>query len=593
MRPEPLRPHDPVRLGSYELVGRLGEGGMGTVYLAKTAAGTQVAVKVVRADLSPDDEFRRRFRSEVARARQVPPFCTAEVLDADPDADHPYLVVEYVDGPTLAQVVDDRGPLTAANLHSVAIGVATALTAIHGAGVIHRDLKPRNVLLAPGTPKVIDFGIARAVGSTATGNTAPEFMMGTVAYMAPERFGDAEVPLTAAADIFAWGGVVMYAGTGRTPFGGDSPPATAGRILTQEPDLSGLPDPLRELVAYALRKNPAERPSARELLDLLVAGPSRPAATAAALAGQPDLRAAASQAQSVTGVLTAPAPGTPAGLGQPVATGEPPVPEGPTVPVSAVPGLVEPDRPDGRRRRWFLPAAILVLILAVVAGTMMIVFGSPADPTAGPAGTTPATTSAPAPAPPAGPVLITDDLDKNRLWLAKTEPDGRSSCVFTGGELHVRIVARPLYKCRGPQDTLPEDLTIDVGVRLLTDGACAAVWYHFKLPHGGRLVRICQDNIFVGTHQSAEVTVTRTLPLDNPIAVGGPPTRIGLHVTGETVTVTRDGVSLGDAPLGNVEIMGNRVLLGVFLDRDTPDTGSAEVAFDHIEVRGPSAPGPR
>ncbi|MCO8271201.1 serine/threonine protein kinase [Actinoplanes sp. TRM 88003] len=574
MRPEPLRPHDPVRLGSYELLGRLGEGGMGTVFLARTAAGTQVAVKVVRADLSPDDEFRRRFRSEVARARQVPPFCTAEVLDADPDAEHPYLVVEYVDGPTLAEVVDDRGPLTAANLHSVAIGVATALTAIHGAGVIHRDLKPRNVLLAPGTPKVIDFGIARAVDGGATGNTAPEFMMGTVAYMAPERFGDAEVPLTAAADIFAWGGVVMYAGTGRTPFGGDSPLATAGRILTQEPDLSGLADPLRELVSYALSKDPVDRPSARELLDMLVAGPSRPAATAAALAGQPDLRVAASQAQSVTGLLTAPAV------------------EEPTVQVSAVPGLVEPD-PGTPRRRWFLPAAIALLVLAVIAGTMMIVFGPPAQHVAGP-GETPPASASPTVAPlPAGPALITDDLGEDRLWLAKTEPDGKSSCVFTGGELHVKIDGKPLYKCRGPQDTLPDDIDIDVSLRLLTEGGCAAVWYHFKLPHGGQLVRVCQDNIFVGMHQSADVSVTRTLPLDDPIQVGGPPVRIGLRVAGDVVTVSRDGVVLGDAPLGPAKITGNRVLLGVFLDRDTPDTGSAEVAFDRIEVRGPGTPGPR
>src|SRR3954454_20984925 len=243
---------------------------MGTVYLARTPAGVLVAVKMVRADLAPDDEFRRRFRSEVNRVREVPPFCTAEVLDADPDHEHPYLVVEYVDGPTLADVVQDRGPLTAANLHSVAIGVATALTAIHGAGVSHRDLKPRNVLLAPGTPKVIDFGIARAMEAT-SGHTSTDQMVGTVAYMAPERFGpDPGATLTPAADVFAWGGVVAYAGSGRTPFSADSPPATAARILTQPPDLSGLTGPLRELVGHALEKDPANPPSARELLALPV-----------------------------------------------------------------------------------------------------------------------------------------------------------------------------------------------------------------------------------------------------------------------------------------------------------------------------------
>ncbi|MBM2621397.1 serine/threonine protein kinase [Actinoplanes sp. LDG1-06] len=568
MRPEPLRPRDPVRLGSYELVGRLGEGGMGTVYLARTPAGQQVAVKVVRDDLAPDDEFRRRFRSEVARARQVPPFCTAEVIDADPDAEHPYLVVEYVEGPTLQQVVDEKGPLTAANLHSVAIGVATALTAIHGAGIIHRDLKPRNVLLAPGTPKVIDFGIARDIDGAHTANTSPEFMMGTVAYMAPERFGD-DVALTAAADVFAWGGVVAYAGTGRTPFGGDSPPATAGRILTQEPDLSGLSGPLRDLVARALHKNPAERPSARELLDLLVSSPSRPAASA--LEGQPDLRAAANQAQSVTGLMPGPAPAEP------------------TVALSAVPGMSEAvDDDHGRRRRWFLPASIAMLVLAVIAGTMMLVFDPRSEPVAGSGTPEPPVVSSSA-TPPPGPVLISDDLDKQRLWLAKTEPDGFSSCAFTEGELRVRIQSRSLYKCRGPQDTLPDDLSIDVGVRLLTDNACAAIWFHFKLPRGGHLVRVCQNNVFVGAHQGSDVTVSRTLPLDHPILAGGPATRIGLRVVGDTVTVTRNGVTLGDAPLGAAEISGSRVLLGIILDRDVPEAGAAEVAFDQIEVRGPSA----
>ena len=135
-----LRVDDPTALGPYTIVSRLGEGGMGSVFLAHDPSGNPVAVKMIRRDLAADGEFRRRFRGEVERARQVPPFCTAEVLDADPDHEMPYLVVEYVDGPSLATVLDERGPLTSANLHGLAIGMATALTAIHGAGVVHRDL---------------------------------------------------------------------------------------------------------------------------------------------------------------------------------------------------------------------------------------------------------------------------------------------------------------------------------------------------------------------------------------------------------------------------------------------------------------------
>ncbi len=272
-RVKPLRANDPSRLGSYRLVGRLGLGGMGVVYLATDRTGKYVAVKLVHASLAGGEEFRRRFGSEVNRARQVPPFCTAEVLDADLEHEPPYLVVEYVDGPSLAEVVEERGPLNAAYLHSVAIGVATALTAIHGAAVIHRDLKPSNVLLAPGSPKVIDFGIARAFVATSQ-HTSTDQMVGTIAYMAPERFGPE--PITPAADIFAWGVVVAYAGTGRTPFGGDSAPATAGRILTQPPDLAGLAEPLRGLVELALAKDPAARPHARQLLDLLLAAEPQP-----------------------------------------------------------------------------------------------------------------------------------------------------------------------------------------------------------------------------------------------------------------------------------------------------------------------------
>jgi serine/threonine protein kinase len=397
------------------VIQRLGEGGMGTVYLAKTPAGTLVAVKMVRADLAPDDEFRRRFRSEVNRVRQVPPFCTAEVLDADPDHEQPSLVVEYVDGPSLADVVQERGPLTASNLHSVAIGVATALTAIHGAGVIHRDLKPRNVLLAPGSPKVIDFGIARAMEAT-TGHTSTDQMVGTVAYMAPERFGpDSGAPLTSAADIFAWGGVVTFAGTGRTPFHADSPPATAGRILTQPPDLSGLTGQLRDLVAYALEKDPAHRPTARELLDMLVTGPQRPAATAAALAHQPGLRAAAREAQAATGYdskrqLTAVA--VPPELADFIE---------PTDATQVLPGVPKtgvPKDPDAvPRRRWSRPVVAALAVLAVLAAGALVVSSRFWGGTSG----EPLAPQAIGSVSPAGRLLIDDALDKPWFWDASKD----------------------------------------------------------------------------------------------------------------------------------------------------------------------------
>ncbi|MFC4063646.1 WD40 repeat domain-containing serine/threonine protein kinase [Actinoplanes subglobosus] len=264
----PLRAGDPDRLGQYALVGRLGAGGMGTVFVGTGPDGQKVAVKAIRPEWSADPAFLARFRSEVKRAREVPPFCTAAVLDADVEHDPPYLVVEFVDGPSLADVVRDRGPLNPSEVYGVAVGVATALLAIHGAGVVHRDLKPANVLLAVGLPKVIDFGIARGAELSAE-LTGPDQIMGTVGYVAPESL-DGSGKAGPAADVFAWGVLIGYAATGHTPFRGDSPMATIGRMLTQPPDLDGIPDSLRDLVATTLEKDPAGRPTARELLDSLL-----------------------------------------------------------------------------------------------------------------------------------------------------------------------------------------------------------------------------------------------------------------------------------------------------------------------------------
>ncbi|GLY02321.1 MULTISPECIES: protein kinase [Actinoplanes] len=254
------------------MVGRLGEGGMGVVYLARSRDGERVAVKLIHSHLASDAEFRGRFRGEVQRARQAPAFCTARFLGADLDHDPPYLVVEYVDGPSLAQVVARQGPLEHAALRSLAVGTATALTGIHSVGIIHRDLKPGNVLLALGGPKVIDFGIARPFEATSR-HTRTDMMVGTITYMAPELFSDDPASaVTAAADVFAWGCLVTYAATGRTPFRGESPQATVARILSRPPRVDGIAEFLREPVLHALAKDPADRPTAPELLAMMVNG---------------------------------------------------------------------------------------------------------------------------------------------------------------------------------------------------------------------------------------------------------------------------------------------------------------------------------
>ena len=255
----------PESVGPYRITGRLGAGGMGTVFLGRRGDGPPVAVKVLRAELARDPSFLRMFRHEVAAARRVVGFCTARLLDADVNGPTPYLVTEYVEGVRLDRAVAGSGRLSATDLEGLAVGMAAALTAIHGAGVVHRDLKPSNVLLSYFGPKVIDFGIARALDAT---TAASSRLMGTPSWMAPEQFAEGEV--TAAVDVFSWGSLVAYAGTGRRPFGQGNVVELAYRITHEPPDLEGLDGRLREVVEACMAKDPERRPAARAvLLDLL------------------------------------------------------------------------------------------------------------------------------------------------------------------------------------------------------------------------------------------------------------------------------------------------------------------------------------
>ncbi|MDA2805393.1 serine/threonine-protein kinase [Nocardiopsis suaedae] len=264
---KPLRTGDPRELGDYTVLGRLGRGGMGTVYLARTPEGRRVAVKLIHPDLTDDEDFRRRFAREVESARRVARFSTAGVLDARLEGEPLFIVSEYVPGPNLAEAVAAEGPMAGGTLDGLAMGVAAALTAIHGAGVIHRDLKPANVLLSSVGPKVIDFGIARAMEDDGAVTRSSQ-LMGTPAYLAPELIAGRDI--TPASDIFSWGCLVAFAGTGRAPFDAPSVPAVLNQITSMAPELGDLEPPLRDMVAAALSKEPTERPTAQQLLNRLV-----------------------------------------------------------------------------------------------------------------------------------------------------------------------------------------------------------------------------------------------------------------------------------------------------------------------------------
>ncbi|WUH99196.1 peptidylprolyl isomerase [Spirillospora sp. NBC_00431] len=268
--PRPLRPNDPREVGGFRLTARIGEGAQGSVYLGESDTGQPVAAKLLRVGIGHDDRARTLFERELAAARRVAPFCTARILAAGVDGDVPYMVSEYIEGPSLREQISEHGVATGGELVRLAIGTATALAAIHQAGVVHRDLKPANVLLGEDGPRVIDFGIARPLDATSATLTGA---VGTPAYMAPEQVAGAAggPPL----DMFAWACTIVFAANGAPPFGGDNVAAIMQRVLYGEPELGALTGELRALVASCLAKDPAARPTALHVLQrLLNTGPS-------------------------------------------------------------------------------------------------------------------------------------------------------------------------------------------------------------------------------------------------------------------------------------------------------------------------------
>ncbi|WP_424891392.1 protein kinase domain-containing protein [Streptomyces sp. XH2] len=341
---EPLQAEDPQVIGVYRLLGRLGAGGMGRVYLGRSAGGRTVAVKVVHPHFALDDQFRARFRREVAAARRVGGAWTAPVLDADPDAPLPWVATGYVAGPSLTEAVLATGPQPERTVRALGAGLAQALAAVHALGLVHRDVKPSNVLLAVDGPRLIDFGIARATEGTAS-LTATGVSVGSPGYMAPEQIlGHA---VTGAADVFSLGAVLAYAATGGPPFPGDNAAVLLYKVVHEAPVLGpALAGGLRSLVESCLAKDPAARPAPREIAAALAPDGADAPAGAGWLPGSLVEEAAHRAVELLA--LEATAPGAPPGEYGPRPEAVPPVRRGaPAVQPGAAGTLAPPGAADG------------------------------------------------------------------------------------------------------------------------------------------------------------------------------------------------------------------------------------------------------
>jgi len=399
-----LQPGDPQRVGQYLLLGRLGAGGMGQVFLGRSPGGRLVSVKVIRAEMAADAEFRARFVREVAAARKVNGLFTAAVVDADPEARLPWLVTNFVNGPSLTQAVAEHGALPPASVLALAAGLAEGLGAVHAAGVVHRDLKPSNVLLAADGPRLIDFGISQAADGTVLTSTG--MVVGSPGFMSPEQAEGN--PVGPASDVFSLGAVLVFAASGEGPFGVGTPGAQLYRVIHAAPRLDRLPGQLRPLVERCLAKDPAHRLTAAQFLaELTAACPSAADLSdwlpSAILPATSPLAAPATPAAPAPDVPpVAPWPGPPVPpSGPPVPPPGPPAPwPGPPAPAPAgawTPTLTtaaqHPPAQAGRtlagqrRRRWAVAGIAAVAVLGVVAGVLLAIPGKPA-PVLRPAGLT-------------------------------------------------------------------------------------------------------------------------------------------------------------------------------------------------------------
>ncbi|MEW1842510.1 ABC transporter substrate-binding protein [Nonomuraea angiospora] len=372
----PLRPGDPTSVGSYKVTGFLGEGGQGSVYLGVSPSGEQVAIKLLHARFADDEQAVRRFRREAEAARRVAEFCTARVLEVGAVDDQPFIVGEYVDGPSLQHQVTKEGPVQGPALMRLAITTATALVAIHGSGVVHRDFKPSNVLLGPDGPRVIDFGIARALDISQSLTTG---IVGTPAFMAPEQFLGEASP---ASDVFAWAGTMIFAATGRGAFGFGPLPVVMHRILNLDADLNGVPPELAPLLWACLAKDARRRPTAEQLMRDLIRAGSAPPPAPAPPGAQP---ISGPQAQ----VLQGQGPHGQAPQGQ-APQGQDPLPYPVSGPVSPFPpsAATEPSRRRGQRRALVsIGAAATALVTGVAVWLVARTHPEdlPSDPTPAPA----------------------------------------------------------------------------------------------------------------------------------------------------------------------------------------------------------------